>query len=156
MNEISEELKSKSHFGQRIFGGIDRAYVEDLIGAEFDLLFGAGGRKLEVAIDDDASSSGDELTEFAERGFNDNLEVTGAAAVVDFEEGEGVLVSFPTSLDPAANARLPAGQTRAAVRTGNDGADRDAVRELRLWYLVVESGDCELVRRRRRCVCHCS
>jgi len=59
MNEISEELESKSHFGQRIFGGIDGADVEDLIGAKFDLLFGAGGRELEVAVDDDACSSGD-------------------------------------------------------------------------------------------------
>jgi len=84
VNEISEELESESHFGQRILGGIDRADVEDLIGAEFDLLFGAGRRELQVAVEDDTCSGGNELAEFAERGFDDDLEVAGAASVVDF------------------------------------------------------------------------
>lgn len=153
VNEISEELESESHFGQRILGGIDGTDVEDLIGAEFDLLFGAGRRELQVAVEDDTCSGGNELAEFAERGFDDDLEVAGAASVVDFQERESVLVGFASRLHPAADARLPAGEARAAVGAGDDGSDGDAVGEISFGNLVEGDGG-ELIHQWRRCVCH--
>lgn len=149
VNEISKKLESESHFRQRIFGRIDGADVENLNGAEFDLLFGAGGREFEVPVDDDAGSGRNELTQVAERRFNDNLQVTGAASVVDFEKCERVFVSFPSGLHPAADARLPASEGGATIGPGDDESDRDAVREVCLGN-VVEGDGGKLVRRRRR------
>ena len=110
-------------------------------------------REFEVAVNDDACSGGNELAEFAQRGFDDDLEVAGAASVVDFQERESVLVGFASRLHPAANARLPTGKARAAIDVGDDGLDGDVVGEIIFGNLVEGDGG-ELIHQWRRCVCH--
>ncbi|BAS72187.1 Os01g0372866, partial [Oryza sativa Japonica Group] len=124
MDDVPEILERELGLGQRVGGGVDLADLDDAVDAELDALLGALRRLLELALDEHGRARGGERRERVDGGVDEDLQVGGAGAIVELEEGEGAFPLLPPGLDPPAHDDALAG-ARGAV--GQDGSDAGAV-----------------------------
>ncbi|CAI9782578.1 unnamed protein product [Fraxinus pennsylvanica] len=125
MYKIPQKLKSQFGLRQWIFGRINSSYINNFSYPEFNPLFRAFGRNLELALDMDTRAGGHQVSELVNGGVHYDLQVLRAGPIVQFQKGETALPLLPASLHPSANADGLARQPCSTVGTVQDGADWD-------------------------------